>query len=120
MVNSLCREEKIRKRADYVLASSSGKRNHTPHFIVVWYASGKGRPRIGITASRKVGSAVVRNRVKRLVREYFRLHKAHFIDADFNVIAKRGADKISFHEVCRELEKAVLCIRNTYDNAVTD
>jgi ribonuclease P protein component len=120
VVGSLRREEKIRKRADYLRLSASGSKIHTPHYIVVWLISETGRPKLGITASRKVGSAVARNRVKRRVREYFRLHKEHFIAADFNVIAKRGAEKLSFHEVCRELDKAVLCIRNTYDDTVAD
>lgn len=109
---SLRREEKLLKRAEYLRLSASGKKFHTPHFIVVCSEDGTGHARIGITASRKVGNAVARNRVKRLVREYFRLHKNHFIAFDFNIIAKRGADNLAFHELCRELEKAVRCIRD--------
>jgi len=59
-----------------------------------------------------MGIAVARNRVKRRVREYFRLCKDQFIAADFNFIAKKGADKLTFQEVRQELQKAVLCIRN--------
>ena len=36
--------------------------------------AGKG-PRIGIVASRKVGNAVTRNRIKRFIREFFRLYR---------------------------------------------
>jgi ribonuclease P protein component len=109
---ALCRDEKILKRTEYLQLSASGKKLHTHHFIILWSENGTERARLGITASRKLGNAVARNRVKRRVREYFRLCKDQFIAADFNFIAKKGADTLTFHEVRRELQKAVLCIRN--------
>ncbi|MCK7479596.1 MAG: ribonuclease P protein component [Candidatus Moduliflexus flocculans] len=38
---------------------------HTRHFIILWSENGTERARLGITASRKMGNAVARNRVKR-------------------------------------------------------
>ncbi len=108
---TLSREEKLRKRAEFNRLSASGKKYHTPHFIVVWAVGDFGRARLGITASRKIGNAVARNLVKRRVREFFRLNKSLFIMADYNIIAKRGADSLTFVEVRQELEKAVECIR---------
>jgi ribonuclease P protein component len=112
MGNFLRREEKLLKRADFLHLSASGKKYHIPHFIIIWSPGDSSRTRIGITASRKFGNAVMRNRVKRLVREYFRHHKDQCILADYNVIAKRGAEKLSFREVCQELDKAIEYIRN--------
>jgi len=111
-VNSLRREEKILKRTDYLNLSASGKKIYTPHFLVIWSVGGLPVARLGITASRKFGSAVKRNRVKRLVREFFRHHKEKCITADFNVIARRGAESLSYLEVCQELDKAMENIRN--------
>jgi ribonuclease P protein component len=112
MGNFLRREEKLLKRADFLHLSTSGKKYHMPHFIIIWLTGDSSRPRIGITASRKFGNAVMRNRVKRLVREYFRHYKDLWSIADYNVIAKRGAENLSFREVCQELDKAIEYIRN--------
>ena len=58
-------------------------------------------PRLGITATKKVGPAPVRNRWKRRIRESFRLGPAHWVEAtglDFVWIVRPGAPLISIEE----------------------
>jgi ribonuclease P protein component len=60
--------------------------------------------RLGITVSRKVGNAVVRNRIKRSVREWFRSERGGFTNlVDVVVVARRGASGKSMMEISREL-----------------
>lgn len=86
-------EHRLRKRNEFLAGYEHGRRHHTRHFIVFVRPHGdsQGPWRLGITVSGKVGSAVCRNRIKRLVREYFRLNR-ELIPAghDYVVVAKRG------------------------------
>jgi ribonuclease P protein component len=104
---SFRKEERLRKRQDFLRLSATGRKCHTEHFIIVWSCEYTGNTRLGVTVSRRSGKAVVRNRIKRYLREYFRLHKELFHKADFNMIAKKGADKLRFQEVCLELDNAL-------------
>ena len=67
---------RLRRRADYVMVQSTGQKLHGRHVLGI--AQKRSDPdlvgRLGITVTKKVGNAVVRNRIRRLVREWMRLH----------------------------------------------
>jgi ribonuclease P protein component len=101
------KSERLLKRREYLQLSERARKVHTQHFIVIRGDVGGHSTRLGITASRRTGNAVARNRSKRLVREYYRLHKGLFSLADYNVIAKPGAARLEFAEIARELTSAL-------------
>lgn len=68
----LPRSGRIQKRADFLRAYENGTKTHGRFVVVFVMANDRGEPRIGVTATRKYGNAVVRNRAKRWVREVFR------------------------------------------------
>jgi ribonuclease P protein component len=91
------KERRVRRRAEYVRVQSTGQRVTTTHFVFL-LAPGprpEGPSRLGVTASKQVGNAVIRNRIKRLIREAFRLDPGLLpAGVDVVVIARQGADAL--------------------------
>ena len=74
------------------------------HFTIVTCSNTQGGKRLGITVTKKTGNAVKRNRIKRLIREFFRLHKNLFPDKhDVIIMAKRNVPPLTFKQACHEL-----------------
>lgn len=103
------KQMRLRKSDDYKTVYTRGKRYFTAHFIVYILPrineSGVAKPlRTGIAVSKKVGVAVRRNRIKRLLREFFRLHYKLLPQADVAVVAKKQTlFDLSFSQVEVEL-----------------
>ena len=106
------RGDRILRRSDFLRAQSEGRRVHTPHFVIVALPGERGHLRLGVTVSRKVGDAVRRNRVKRLLREVFRRNRALFPRAcDVVVVARAGAYTLDYAGVRDELGAAEGALR---------
>lgn len=106
VLHTLPRTERIRKRADFLRAYHKGVHFETRHFRIAVLPNNMRWRRIGVTVSKKTGNAVQRNRIKRLLREYFRLHKQSFPgNCDIVITAKPGARTVSYATVCAELDR---------------
>jgi len=91
------------KRRDFRSAKwvRSGK---TRHFLLFMSTNEHSTKRFGVVVSRKIKGAVRRNRIKRLLREFFRLNKELFLGcANYSVRVTRMPSSVSWDAVSREL-----------------
>jgi ribonuclease P protein component len=99
----------VRKRPDFLRIQKLARRVTCAHFLLlVAEQAGLTVPaRLGIVVTKKVGSAVSRNRIKRLCRECFRTFPGLLPDGvDLVVIAREGAETLSLAEVRAEWTRA--------------
>jgi ribonuclease P protein component len=102
---SFGKEEKILRKKEFSAAYDRGKRLSSANFIVFLNPNQQGKLRLGITVSKRVGKAVQRNRIKRLLREFFRVNKERLPQAqDIVIVARKDTSAKKLEEVSRELE----------------
>jgi ribonuclease P protein component len=104
----------IRKRADF-LAANKARRQPMPGFVLLLRERHDGDPamRLGITVTKKIGNAVVRNRMKRRYRALARelLPTQGIAGADHVLIGREGGIERDFALLQQELEKALRKVR---------
>ena len=98
----------IRKRADFV-AANRGLRVARPGFVLLAHPNGGLGKRYGVTVTKKIGNAVVRNRMKRRFRELLRaaLPDAGLADHDHVLIGREGGIERDFAALRAELGQAL-------------
>ncbi len=96
-------QDRIRKRSEYRVIYDKGQRISSGSFVLFVLRNAAGRPRLGITATRKIGGAVQRNRAKRLVREIFRRHRSELDDVDIVVNGRAGLPAAEYKRLEAEL-----------------
>lgn len=103
------RSDRLLDSRDFRRVLRRGRRRTSNDFVVVTAKNSEkhndsnnldSRSRIGITVSRKVGNAVIRNRFKRRLREWFRATRHEFeTDVDLVVIARRPGGQLGLDEL---------------------
>lgn len=86
---TLSREQRVRKRADFVSAKKKSTKVVARHWILFFSKNEKSIGRLAVTISTRYGSSVNRNRFRRWMREFFRQHQDSFCGFDVHFIAKQ-------------------------------
>lgn len=106
---SLCftAADRVRQSRDYLRSRAHGRRASTRTFALEITPNAR-TTRLGLVVSRRVGGAVVRNRVKRGVREWFRSNRSRLpVAVDLVVIARTGAGALTVAAMHIELNELV-------------
>ena len=99
--------DRIRKRREYQRVYDRGRKISSRNFTLFLLENDLRRPRLGITVTRRVGGAVQRNRVKRLLREWFRKVRRDLPAVDLVVNAREGACRLTLEGLSREMETKI-------------
>ncbi|HEU4402373.1 MAG TPA: ribonuclease P protein component [Candidatus Polarisedimenticolia bacterium] len=92
-------QDRIRRRSEYQVVYDRGRRIPSTHFVLFVMPNGAGRPRLGITVTKRIGGAVQRNRAKRLMREIFRRHKSELTNVDIVVNGRSELPRAEYARV---------------------
>lgn len=96
----------IKKNRDFRFLYRKGKTAVSPLLALYVRRTKNTSNNMGITVSTKVGKAVVRNRVRRRIREAYRINEGLFsTGVDLIVVARRRASDASFSEIEKNLLK---------------
>jgi len=112
-------EHRLRKRRDFERVYRHGLMAKTSSLRVFVLPrddpAQDDRPRLGLSVGTKVGTAIVRNRVKRRVREWFRMHKHRVWGWDVVVQAKPPAANLDDDALSDQLEQLTSALRKRFE-----
>lgn len=98
------KKDRIKKNSQFRYIYKRGKSFLDENLVVYLFRNNKNTNRVGISVSKKVGNSVRRNRVKRLIRESYRLSKDSFKKGyDIIVVARVRANSADFKKIRNSL-----------------
>ena len=114
MAEAFPREVRLRKRREFLEVQERGKKVSAGPLVGLVAPSPDGRSRLGLTVSSKVGTAVVRNAVRRRLRELFRKRRDRWPGGmHLVVVARPSAREASFAALERAADALIAALEKT-------
>ncbi len=107
-MNTFSKKQRLKTKVDFGAVLQKGEKYVSPKFVVLTLKSTQTYPRLGLIVSKKVGNAIVRNKVKRRFREIFRQLSIQdkMSQRDTIIIARKSASETDFEELTQAVEKS--------------
>lgn len=110
---------RIRRRREFVAISKSGFCLRSGSVVVQCMINGLDHVRVGVTASRKVGNAVVRNRCKRRLRaaaDSLVKDGGMLSGVDYVLIARKTTSSVAWSKLTQDVSSCVTALNKSYDS----
>jgi ribonuclease P protein component len=108
---ALPRQKRLAKRRDFLRVYETGRKLFCRYAVLFFASNDLSHSRLGVTATKKLGNANVRNRLKRWTREVYRRRRAPLdLDdrrVDIVVNVKPNASEVTFHEFSEDVGRAL-------------
>lgn len=102
-------KERVALPQDFRRAMKSGRRLTTKNYILFLLENERGFHRLGIIVKKEIGPATIRNRMRRYLREFFRLNKQMIKGSlDIVILMKKGVLPKCYREAEEELKKVLI------------
>ena len=96
--------ESLKKNSEFQTVFKKGKSKANKYFVMYVLKNGLDKNLLGISVSKKVGNSVIRHRIKRLLKESYRLHEDMFNSGlNIVIVARKGSDELDFHQTEKSL-----------------
>jgi ribonuclease P protein component len=101
---SFPRTARLLRRIEYEAVYRGGKRRSSSQFVIFVRRNGAGNTRFGSSVKKALGGAVVRNRIRRRIREILRLHRSEIPTGwDIVIHPRASVARIEFSRLTEEL-----------------
>jgi ribonuclease P protein component len=105
--HGFAKSQRLRRAPEFRRVMAEGRKQQTAHFVV-FSRRVAGPARIGLTVGRRVGGAVLRNALKRRLRELYRLRQAQMGDKELVIVAKSGSGGLALQDLLEELAPVLI------------
>lgn len=101
--------ERLRKRSEFLAVQRGEKRRGRLFLLEVLKRGDEAPPRVGFTVTKKTGNAVIRNRIRRRLKEAVRRHAAGDMQAgnDYVIVGRQELVSAPFAEIAAELSRRI-------------
>lgn len=90
---------RVKRDKDFKAIFDNGKSCANRRFVVYRLKTDQPHYRVGLSVSKKLGNAVVRNKIKRRLRHLVKSMEQQLVSEDFVIIARRGVETLTYQEM---------------------